>query len=229
MNKKAEKKTTAPPEIPDPKTGTFATLKGPDFTQPTMAQFKPTPPPPEEMIQLPKRKMDALQKAYKDLGKATTELQNLWGEVKEHKATVEAAQQRVNSLTAELFIVPNMPLFKPPEKPADGKAPAGAKGQADDEPIGAWGDKRIAETLDLKPRTLALLDEHKPRPIETMRDLVEHMRKHGEFWAKEIKGVGPGRAEDIEDAMAKFWAKGKAQATRPQSDESQKAVAQANQ
>lgn len=45
------------------------------------------------------------------------------------------------------------------------------------------------------------------KSLETLGDLADHQAKHGEFWAKEIKGLGPQKAAKVADAQAAFWAK----------------------
>lgn len=40
--------------------------------------------------------------------------------------------------------------------------------------------------------------------IKTMGDLVDFMLAKGDFWAKDLKGIGPTKAETIADAMTAF-------------------------
>lgn len=44
------------------------------------------------------------------------------------------------------------------------------------------------------------------KSIETLGDLSDHQAKHGQWWFKEIKGLGEGKAAKVADAQAAFWA-----------------------
>ena len=50
-----------------------------------------------------------------------------------------------------------------------------------------------------------LVESLRGKSIETLGDLADFQAKHGEFWAKEIKGLGPQKAAKVADAQAEFW------------------------
>ena len=67
----------------------------------------------------------------------------------------------------------------------------------------AWRDESI-DGLELGTRAHnALLKAG----LETMGKLADWMQKKADFWAKDIKGIGPDTAETISDAMVDFWAR----------------------
>jgi hypothetical protein len=70
----------------------------------------------------------------------------------------------------------------------------------------AWRAVVIAD-LDpkLKPGKLKALAENTP-PILTMGDMADWQQAKGEFWMKDIKGFGPGGAEQYAVACDAYWA-----------------------
>lgn len=66
----------------------------------------------------------------------------------------------------------------------------------------AWRTVRIAE-LSLKPATESKL---LAKDLDTLGALSDWMQKKGEFWAKDVPGIGEKAATDIADAFAAFWA-----------------------
>jgi len=82
--------------------------------------------------------------------------------------------------------------------PAGEPAPA-ADTTADPE---AWRAETI-DGLDLGNRSRNALVK---AGLETMGDLADWMQAKGDFWAKDIKGLGGKSAGEIADAMVDFWA-----------------------
>lgn len=70
---------------------------------------------------------------------------------------------------------------------------------AEPEPWRSWP---IHEIDGLKPGHIKSLAE---AGIETMGQLTDHVAKHGDFWAKEIAGIGPKAAEVISESLDEFW------------------------
>jgi len=58
------------------------------------------------------------------------------------------------------------------------------------------------DSLTLQAKTLAALQE---AGLTTLGKLSDHIRDQGDWWAREIKGVGEKAAEEIADAFAAFW------------------------
>jgi len=59
-------------------------------------------------------------------------------------------------------------------------------------------------TLDIPPRYIKALAENEP-PIVTLGDLTDWQKKKGDFWAKDISGLGEGGQEAVVEATMKFW------------------------
>lgn len=89
--------------------------------------------------------------------------------------------------------------------------------QLDDD---SWRAVRIAEFADytfdgrtrkkLPPRILKALAEHEP-PIETLGDMTDWQKQKSDFWAKDIKGLGPKAADELSAACEDFFEKRKTQ------------------
>lgn len=76
----------------------------------------------------------------------------------------------------------------------------------DDKPIlkatGEWTLVKL-DTLPFKPGTLKKLAK---ASITTMGELADYTALKGEWWWKDIPGIGEAAAHEIEDITAKFWA-----------------------
>jgi hypothetical protein len=80
----------------------------------------------------------------------------------------------------------------------DDAAPAPA---ADD----AWRTVLLRNlTPDIKPGILKVLLEHKP-PIVTMGDMADWQKEKGDFWAKDIRGIGKAACDSIAAATDAYW------------------------
>ncbi len=70
----------------------------------------------------------------------------------------------------------------------------------------AWRSVLIADlTPALKAGKLKALEENTP-PILTMGDMADWQASKGDWWIKDVKGFGPGGAEQYEEAAAAYWA-----------------------
>jgi len=76
---------------------------------------------------------------------------------------------------------------------------------------GLWRAVPIAEALNGLPKKC--YDAFEAKAIATMGDFADFQAKHGEFWIKDLPGVGPGMAEKISDAAMAFWSGLKVKAT----------------
>ncbi len=87
-----------------------------------------------------------------------------------------------------------------------GEIPVEPKEKKEDAPIakatGEWTLVRL-DTLPFKPRILKALEK---ASITTMGELADFTALKGEWWWKDIAGVGEAAAQEIEDITAKFWA-----------------------
>ena len=77
------------------------------------------------------------------------------------------------------------------------KAPA----PADD----AWRNVLLRDlTPEIKPGILKVLLEHQP-PIVSMGDLADWQKEKGDYWAKDIKGIGKAACDSIAEATDAYW------------------------
>jgi hypothetical protein len=72
----------------------------------------------------------------------------------------------------------------------------------------------LATDFGLTDATATLIAERNELP--TMGELVDFMNAKGDFWIKDLKGVGPTKAEAIADAMAAFNAKHRSEPVEPE-------------
>lgn len=70
----------------------------------------------------------------------------------------------------------------------------------------SWRECRFDDATEF-PTLGSLATKLYEAGIETVGQLSDFQAKHGEFWAKEIKGIGKSKAEKISDAMIEFWKK----------------------
>lgn len=115
-------------------------------------------------------------------------LDELKEQVKDAKKAWEGAQVMLSDLIAEEK--EEYPLFDQKQ---------GTSVVADE----AWRSVHVSE-LELPERILEALLEHKPKPLETLGDLSDFSAKHQ--WI-DIQGIGPAKAEQIDNAFDEFWAK----------------------
>lgn len=95
------------------------------------------------------------------------------------------------------------PAVPKPDKPED----------ESDKPEGdSWREVALVELRKtngramISQRVITALAEHNP-PIVNLGALADWQKKKGEFWAKDIKGLGERGRQQIEDAVEHFWAK----------------------
>lgn len=60
------------------------------------------------------------------------------------------------------------------------------------------------EIYGMKKTVIKALAEHTPE-ILTLGDLTDWQAKKGDFWLKDIKGLGPSAQQNIDEATAKYW------------------------
>ncbi|GEM_PF-244917 len=87
--------------------------------------------------------------------------------------------------------------------PADGDKPAATGPAEGDE---SWRTVRLAilKEPEIPAKVLAILQEHEPR-IETVGDLADWVKAKGDYWGKDIKGIGPAGQGKIDEALEAFW------------------------
>jgi len=75
----------------------------------------------------------------------------------------------------------------------------GGNGQADDKE--AWRDAPLADAMIKGKLAKSLTDAG----LDTLGKLSDHMEKHGDWWAKEVPGVGDTGKEKIANLFTKYW------------------------
>lgn len=69
---------------------------------------------------------------------------------------------------------------------------------------GPWADVALKDAMPAL--TAAMLKNLAAVDLHTMGDLQNYVAKKGQFWAKDIVGIGPGAQAKIEDWNIEFWA-----------------------
>ncbi len=118
----------------------------------------------------------------------------------------KASKKRLEAVTDELVRAvgkrvhpPAAPLFDQPP----GDIPAVAADAALDTLL---ADLTGPDGFTLSPRVLRALAECLP-PILTVRELTTWQKDKGQFWAKDIDGLGEVGAGRLDEAMLAFWRK----------------------
>lgn len=89
-----------------------------------------------------------------------------------------------------------------------GEIPADAvdEGLDDDLPMlkadGPWAAVLLSTLFDPKK---AICKALKKAGLETVGDFADFQAKKGDFWAKDLAGIGPKARQEIEDVFEKFW------------------------
>ena len=126
----------------------------------------------------------ALKEAVERLQKARSVYLRAADDAKELKKSMEAAQGLLEEIANAMVHPPAMPLYD----------------QQTDE---GWQRYDVGE-LDLSNKINTALVENTP-PLNTLGELAEWMRQKGDFWAKDIAGIGDAARKQIEDAFEQFW------------------------
>lgn len=100
------------------------------------------------------------------------------------KASLERSQDQLNELIDEIERGPG-PLFEEPPSP-DG-----------------WRTASLEDILG-PGRLATALAENDPS-IKTLGELTDWQKIKGDFWAKDIPGVGPKAVEKLDEATTVFW------------------------
>jgi hypothetical protein len=109
---------------------------------------------------------------------------------------------------APLFPLPKLPTATAPESnPNEQAVPSETNDKVNGHPHTNvdedWRTIPIGEALQgLGSRIYKSFEDAN---INTLGDLTEFQARHGDFWVKDLAGVGPKAAEDIADASEAFW------------------------
>ena len=104
------------------------------------------------------------------------------------------------------------------------RLPFGEAKKTENKPVGdkpisnaqdAWRDVALSSlTPAIKPSKLKVLAENNPQ-ITTLGEMADWQAKKGEFWAKDLRGLGDGGREQIEKACEAYYAANPIQAAKP--------------
>jgi hypothetical protein len=147
------------------------------------------------------RQLRAIERQEKTVGK----LRDEWENLKELTASAKKAYDEGVERLCEIIRRHNAPapLFDDPSL----RQPAATSGAEPTAPAedDAWRSVLIA---DLEPKLTAgklkVLAEHVP-PITTMGEMADWQKAKGDFWVKDLKGFGPGGAEQYELAATRYF------------------------
>ncbi len=177
---------------------------------------KPTEPTSDdglkEILPTPDEKLKYILAADQGVRAAETRLANAKTETKEARDQLKTAAACLRDLIGEAR--DGLPLFDEAEKPTESTDSTDStdEGEPDakDAPANDEHWRRFfLGALDgptIPHRTIKALAENDP-PILTLGDLSDWQEKKGDFWAKDIKGVGTAAAGKIADATDAFWAR----------------------
>ena len=149
--------------------------------------------PAEQFVRIPVALIDAAHDAKAVLDQKQTAFLEAAEARRQAKEALEAAQEVYNEASERVLTYRKKDGF-----PADSPLAKTAKAAPD-----AWRGVKLVK-LGLKPRTLKAFAAHTP-PLTTLGQLTDHQEKAGDFWAKDIKGVGPKVQDEIADATERFW------------------------
>lgn len=146
---------------------------------------------------LPAWKADKIA-AIQQQERNTTLLERDYLAAKEHakdcKDIYEAAIATLRRLIRELNAAEKpMPLLDSLDKPEN------------EQPVNEKWRTVCIDALQAHGVSESIVGKLRDKAIETLGDLADFQGKHGEFWAKEIKGLGPAKAAKVTDAQAAFW------------------------
>lgn len=185
-----------------------------------VAPSKPGTITSEEERQCYARHHHECQSALKRVRAAETEVESAKNVLKEAKEELEECQSILNDLVGRDPFAPTQAvLFKAEKKEAAASvdstkaepdaatadsAPAPVSGPAAAEDF-TWRDERFDGPFFQPKLGDAMVTLLFNKDIQTMGALSDFQAKHGDFWVKEIRGLGPKKADKIADATAKFW------------------------
>lgn len=157
---------------------------------------------------------------------AESRVEDLSSELKEAKKDLDAASKKLGQLIDDAercATEPYLPGIEskpapiaPPaevtaavmESPVAREALASARLDGETQSVPADDEAWRALTLEqigiTGARTLKALHNHTPE-ILTFGQLAEWQAKKGQYWATDVKGLGPVSKQEIEDATDKYW------------------------
>jgi hypothetical protein len=172
-------------------------------------ESKPSEPsrPAEQRYPEPPGWQGRLVKANEYRRNCAARVAEISEDLKAAKKDLEHAEEQISTIIDELK---QPTLFAQPateDLSTSGKAETSDAPAAEDE---SWKTTPLADLRrpngdPIPAGTLKLLADHST-PILTIGDLTAHQQAHGEFWMKEIKGLGPKKTDAIAEACDRFWA-----------------------
>lgn len=161
---------------------------------------------PNGILPDPKEALEKIQAAEKDCEDARSILSDA---AAEHKAAKKIWEGTVAKLTEIIrwARTPQQPTLFDGVKRPDGTAPNTPRVATAEEVENAWRQYPLKrwDQFDLSESLITLLGEN---GINTVGELSDYQKPNDQGYQKtltQIKGIGKGKVERIEDANAKFW------------------------
>jgi len=157
-------------------------------------------------ISFPSSAVTAVEDARADFKEAESEYLSLKEQAAAAKKHMEEAQDALNNAVDEML---DGEATRPDGWPVDAPLAVAAESQSPSPAeSGDWEQVDLADLKDphIKVGILKVLSENDP-PLRTLGDLSKVQKADGEFWAKNIKGIGKAALDNIAAATDAFWAR----------------------
>ena len=149
-----------------------------------------------EELEFLKRELADIQEAEREVAKRARNIETIKMDLKEAKEEYAGAVDSLRSLVRATKGDQNRPLLQAAKPKEEEEKPATIEDES-------WKQVKL-DTLEIPPGTLKLMEENPGFPILTIGDLTAWTAMGKQL--SDIKGVGPGKATKIEDAMETYWA-----------------------
>ncbi len=157
-------------------------------------------PSKSEMLEEAADLLKRIEDAERECQQAQQRMADIKDEYKDAKGIYSSAVQELRTLCRARS--EKHPLFdsnkpKPEEQPKlDGTSPQQLPLSKD-----AWRETKI-DSIDLSARYLKAFEES---GLTTLGKVADLQVKHGDFWQREVKGLGEKGRDEYADRMATFW------------------------
>jgi len=145
-----------------------------------------------------------LRNANEDFHQALSDHEQANEIAKYKKKVMETAQMKLNEICDRITTMASpLPLFDKTKPAANDISVLGVEAEEDD-----WRSVRLDSLTDpvISDRYLKAMEENEP-PIATMGELADWQKDKGDFWAKDIDGIGKKAQDEIAAATEAFWAR----------------------
>jgi len=157
------------------------------------------PPAPPGSVEIDRDLYEKFDTATRERREAAADHKTKADIAKTAKKRLELAEECLAAAAEEIVYVR--------ETAANGFPADSPLGQASSDPDG-WRAVRLDSLTSPKPITAKVLKAlaENSVPIETVGQLQDWVNLKGDYWERDIPGVGPAAAGKISDVMDQFWA-----------------------